>query len=230
MSSELGIGSCIGRSFLPERCGSEKWRTLDEERSRSSVPAFRDLTSHAFGGNSSYAAQMIPGIDYWRTVLDGASGIDIYGHNGVSVADVDGDGLDDIYVCQPAGLPNRLFRNRGDGTFEDITDSAGVGVLEYSACALFADIDNDGRQDLIVVRASGPLLFLNQGSGKFRLKPTHFNLRILPKVHSLARPLPIMTATDGWTFTFASTPITRARTNTVIQCPTSMRRMVRQIS
>ncbi len=151
-----------------------KWRTLDEERSRSSVPAFRDLTSHAFGRNPSYAAQMIPGIDYWRTVLDGASGIDIYGHNGVSVADVDGDGLDDIYVCQPAGLPNRLFRNRGDGTFEDITDSAGVGVLEYSACALFADINNDGRQDLIVVRATGPLLFLNQGGGKFRLKADAF--------------------------------------------------------
>jgi tetratricopeptide (TPR) repeat protein len=142
---------------------------------------FQDITSHAFISNSSYAAQLIPGTDYWRTVLDGASGIDIYGHNGVSIADVDGDGLDDIYVCQAAGLPNRLFRNRGDGTFEDITDAAGVGVLENSACALFADIDNDGRQDLIVVRASGPLLFLNQGSGKFRLKRDAFRFANPPQ-------------------------------------------------
>jgi tetratricopeptide (TPR) repeat protein len=161
--------------------GLQKWWTRDEERSRASVPAFQDITSHAFGGNPSYGAQLIPGTDYWRTVLDGASGIDIYGHNGVSVADVDDDGLDDVYVCQPAGLPNRLFRNRGDGTFEDITDSAGVGVLENSACALFADIDNDGRQDLIVVRASGPLLFLNQGSGKFQLKHEAFQFANAPQ-------------------------------------------------
>ena len=158
-----------------------EWRTLEEERSRASVPLFQDLTARSFGGNSSYAAQLIPGIDYWRTVLDGASGIDIYGHNGISVADVDGDGIDDIYVCQPAGLPNRLFRNRGDGTFEDITESAGVGVLENSACALFADIDNDGKQDLIVVRASGPLLFLNQGNGKFRLKHDAFQFANPPQ-------------------------------------------------
>jgi len=159
----------------------QKWSTVDEQRSRTSVPIFQDITSHAFGGNPSYRAQLIPGTDHWRTVLDGASGIDIYGHNGVAVADIDGDGLDDIYICQPSGLPNRLFRNRGDGTFEDITESAGVGVLEYSACALFADIDNDGHQDLIVVRSSGPLLFLNQGNGKFRLKPDAFQFANPPQ-------------------------------------------------
>jgi len=159
----------------------KKWLMQDEEGSRTSAPAFQDVTAHAFGGSPSYASQLIPGTDYWRTVLDGACGIDIYGHNGVSVADVDGDGRDDIYICQPAGLPNRLFRNRGDGTFEDITDAAGVGVLEYSACALFADISNSGRQDLIVVRSSGPLLFLNQGKGKFRLEPDAFQFASPPQ-------------------------------------------------
>ena len=159
----------------------QNWRIREEERSRALVPAFQDITSRAFGANSSYVAQLVPGTDYWRTVLDGASGIDIYGHNGVSVGDATGDGLDDLYICQPAGLPNRLFRNRGDGTFEDITDSAGVGVLENSACALFADVDNDGHQDLIVVRAGGPLLFLNQGSGRFRLKHNAFQFANPPQ-------------------------------------------------
>ena len=135
----------------------------------------------ALGGNSSYAAQMLHGIDYWRTVLDGACGIDIYGHNGVSVGDIDGDGFDDLYVCQPAGLPNRLYRNRGDGTFEDITEASGLGILDNTACALFADFDNDGRQDLIVVRANGPLLFLNQGGGKFRQKPDAFQFANPPQ-------------------------------------------------
>jgi tetratricopeptide (TPR) repeat protein/peroxiredoxin len=177
----VGYWELLWERLASGRMRLEKWATRNEERSRAAVPAFQEVTSHAFGTNSSYAAQLIPGMDYWRTVLDGASGIDIYGHNGVSVADFDGDGRDGIYVCQPAGLPNRLFRNRGDGTFEDITDAAGVGVLENSACALFADIDNDGRQDLIVVRASGPLLFLNQGEGKFRLKHDAFRFANLPQ-------------------------------------------------
>jgi tetratricopeptide (TPR) repeat protein len=153
----------------------KSWQALDETRSRSTHPAFADITAQAFGSNASYSAQLLRGTDYWRTVLDGACGIDIYGHNGVSVGDIDGDGFDDLYVCQPAGLPNRLYRNRGDGTFEDVTEAYGVGVLENTACALFADFDNDGRQDLIVVRTNGPLLFLNQGDGKFRQKLNAFN-------------------------------------------------------
>ncbi len=157
------------------------WQTLDESRSRSLTPIFSDIAASAFIGVSSFSSQLAHGSDYWRTLLDGACGIDIYGHNGVSLADVDGDGFDDLYVCQPAGLPNRLYRNRGDGTFEDITESSGLGILENTACALFADIDNDGRQDAIIVRSEGPLLFLNDGSGKFRPKPGAFQFADTPR-------------------------------------------------
>jgi Flp pilus assembly protein TadD/peroxiredoxin len=157
------------------------WKSLDETQSRSAAPVFVDITLEALGQNPSYSAQLLHGSDYWRTVLDGGCGIDIYGHNGVSVGDIDNDGFDDLYVCQPAGLPNRLYRNRGDGTFEDVTESSGVGVLENTACALFADVDNDGRQDLIVVRTNGPLLFLNQGNSKFRQKPDAFKFANLPQ-------------------------------------------------
>jgi tetratricopeptide (TPR) repeat protein/peroxiredoxin len=157
------------------------WRAIDETRSRAASEVFVDIAALALGSNVSYSAQMLRGVDHWRTVLDGACGIDIYGHNGVSVADIDNDGFDDLYVCQPAGLPNRLYRNRGDGTFEDITKSSGLGILDNTACALFADFDNDGRQDVIVVRASGPLLFLNQGGGKFRQKPDAFRFANPPQ-------------------------------------------------
>jgi tetratricopeptide (TPR) repeat protein len=159
----------------------QKWQMLDESRSRSLAPIFADITAQALGVNPSYSSQLVPGTDYWRTVLDGACGIDIYGHNGVSVADVDGDGLDDLYVCQSAGLPNRLYRNRGDGTFEDITAMSGLGVLENTACALFVDVDNDGRQDAIIVRSEGPLLFLNDGGGKFRRRPDAFRFANTPQ-------------------------------------------------
>jgi tetratricopeptide (TPR) repeat protein len=169
------------RLSASEELKLQSWKVLEESRSRSMAPVFVDVAKHAFGGNQSYAAQLLHGTDYWRTVLDGASGIDIYGHNGVSVADIDGDGFDDLYVCQPAGLPNRLFRNRRDGTFEDITELSGLGVLENTACALFADFDNSGRQDVIVVRANGPLLFRNLGGGKFRAKPDAFHFENPPQ-------------------------------------------------
>ncbi len=157
------------------------WLLSDETRSRSFAPVFADITAAALGGNASYPSQLLRGADYWRTVLDVACGIDIYGHNGVSIGDIDGDGFDDLYVCQPAGLPNRLYRNRGDGTFEDITEASGVGLLENTACALFADFDNDGRQDLVVVRTSGPLLFVNQGGGRFHPKPDAFRFANPPR-------------------------------------------------
>ncbi|HEX3119337.1 MAG TPA: tetratricopeptide repeat protein [Candidatus Acidoferrum sp.] len=158
-----------------------RWLILDETRSQSLSPIFTDIAQQTLGRNSSFAAQFLPGIDYWRTVLDGASGIDIYGHNGVSFADIDGDGFDDLYICQPAGLPNRLFRNRGDGTFEDITESSGLGLLDNTSCALFADFSNSGRQDAIIVRTTGPLLFLNDGRGRFHLKPDAFHFANEPQ-------------------------------------------------
>ena len=158
-----------------------RWQADREIRSRTSKPWFQDIASEAFGRSAAYHEQLTPGVDHWRTCLDGASGIEIYGHNGVAVGDIDNDGFDDVYVCQPAGLPNRLYRNRGDGTFDDITETSGVGILENTACALFIDVDNDGRQDLVVVRANGPLLFLNQGDGKFRLKPDAFQFGNTPQ-------------------------------------------------
>ena len=158
-----------------------KWEAAEETVSRAREPIFIDVTSQAFAQTESYKNQMLYGVDHWRTVLDGACGIDVYGNNGVAVGDFDNDGFDDLYVCQPSGLPNRLYRNRGDGTFEDVTEQSGVDVLDNTACALFADFENKGLQDLLVVCASGPLLFLNQGKGKFLLKRDAFKFARPPQ-------------------------------------------------
>jgi tetratricopeptide (TPR) repeat protein len=151
-----------------------RWEGSEEILSSTRKPAFNDVTQQALGSNESYRSQMLRGVDYWRTVLDGACGIEVYGNNGVAAGDFDNDGWDDLYVCQPSGLPNRLYRNRGDGTLEDVSEKAGVDVLDATACALFADFENKGLQDLLVVCANGPLLFLNQGGGKFSLKRNAF--------------------------------------------------------
>jgi hypothetical protein len=140
---------------------ARKWEASEETIGIVAAPGFMDVTHAALGGTDSYREQMLRGADYWRTVLDGAIGIHVYGNNGIAAGDFDNDGFDDLYVCQPAGLPNRLYRNRGDGTFEDVTEKAGVGVLDNTACALIADFDNRGLQDLLVVCSTGPLLFRN---------------------------------------------------------------------
>ena len=158
-----------------------RWTATEESLSRARQPIFLDVTEQALGQTDSYKNQMLHGMDYWRTLLDGAVGIDVYGNRGLAAGDFDNDGRDDLYICQPPGLPNRLYRNRGDGTFEDVTEAAGVGVLDGTACALFADFQNRGLQDLLVVCGSGPLLFLNQGNGKFSVKPDAFKFAQPPQ-------------------------------------------------
>jgi len=160
---------------------AQRWECGGETLAIANQPVFVDVTPQALGGTKSYADQMLRGADYWRSVLDRACGIDVYGNNGVAAGDFDNDGFDDLYVCQPAGLPNRLYRNRGDGTFEDVTEKAGVGVLDGTACALFADFENKGVQDLLVVCGSGPLLFLNQGNGTFSIKRDAFKFKSPPQ-------------------------------------------------
>ncbi len=160
---------------------ARQWETGEETASIVDGPGFIDVTPQALGGAESYHKQMLRGVDHWRTVLDGAIGTDVYCNNGVAVGDFDNDGFDDFYVCQPAGLPNRLYRNRGDGSFEDVTDKAAVGVLDNTACALFADFDNRGLQDLLVVCGTGPLLFRNQGDGTFTLKQDAFKFARPPQ-------------------------------------------------
>ncbi len=67
---------------------------------------------------------------------------------GVAVADFDSDGWPDIYVLNLG--KNRLFRNRGDGTFADVTTHSGTGDPGWGVSASFLDYDRDGWLDLFV--------------------------------------------------------------------------------
>jgi hypothetical protein len=86
---------------------------------------------------------------------------------GVAVLDYDGDGREDLFVV--GGDGNRLYRNRGDGIYEDVTQKAGVGGQAGEGVgALAFDYDNDGRMDLYVTYLYRPnLLYRNRGDGTF---------------------------------------------------------------
>jgi hypothetical protein len=113
------------------------------------------------------------GIQFAHQVVDDAAltyKAAHYDHgNAVAVADVDGDLRLDIYWTTQIG-ENHLWRNLGKGLFEDITDRAGLALPnQISVGASFADIDNDGDQDLFVTTVrKGNHLFQNQGNGVFK--------------------------------------------------------------
>jgi hypothetical protein len=99
---------------------------------------------------------------------------------GGAVLDYDGDGRMDLYLVQsgwvegvsrgerPADPPrNRLFRNRGDGTFEDVTERAGVACGRCGVAAAAGDYDGDGHVDLYVVNVGPNVLYRNRGDGTF---------------------------------------------------------------
>ncbi|MFQ5591352.1 MAG: CRTAC1 family protein [Phycisphaerae bacterium] len=91
---------------------------------------------------------------------------------GAAAGDYDNDGYPDLYVVNSGrGDSNVLYRNRGDGTFQDETDSAGVGCGNphgASMHAIWGDVDNDGHFDLYVVKWAEPnQLFHNNGDGTF---------------------------------------------------------------
>ncbi len=118
------------------------------------------------------------------------------GHSGTGIsavfADVDRDGLLDLFVAnylqfdptyrlffQPDGFPNALaykpefnvlYRNRGDGTFEDVSEASGIRIEGHRAmCVTVFDADLDGSPDFYVSNDLSPnLLLLNDGHGKFR--------------------------------------------------------------
>ncbi len=95
------------------------------------------------------------------------------GGSSAAVGDYDGDGFDDIFVTDSDnGTRNHLFHNNGNGTFTDVAEKLGVAggndPLTIVADALWFDYDNDGREDLLVARFGTPILYHNEGGGKFK--------------------------------------------------------------
>ena len=87
-------------------------------------------------------------------------------HPSVSVVDIDRDGFDDLYVMARWGK-NLMFRNRGNGTFEEIAAEIGLDIEDHCSSAIFADFDNDGDSDVFIGRTLERSMFLENENGKF---------------------------------------------------------------
>lgn len=94
---------------------------------------------------------------------------------GAALLDMDNDGDLDVYLVQAGDLldpashrpGNRLFRNRGDGSFEDVTNGSGAEVRGYGMGVTAGDYDNDGDTDLYVTNLGPNVLLRNDGGGRF---------------------------------------------------------------
>ncbi|MDG0994509.1 MAG: VCBS repeat-containing protein [Akkermansiaceae bacterium] len=151
-----------------------RWlRVVDFEQTRSRQSTgtlFADCTQSALGGNRSYGEQFLHGMNHWFQRIQDRSPWQVLGNPGLAVGDVNGDGLDDLYVCQEAGLPNRLFIQNSDGTAREESAAWGVDWLQSSRSALLVDLDNDADQDLVVAIIGGVVVAENDGKGRFRLR------------------------------------------------------------
>jgi len=163
----VGLASAVGVALLATltACGDDR---------PPAAPRGPLVTGAANGLRFEERAEA-SGIAFRMAFLPGEQGerfkINFYDHGcGVAVADVEGDGDDDLYFCNQLGS-NALYVNDGTGRFTDVTAKAGVGLADrISVAGTFADVDGDGDgdQDLYVTTTrAGNVFFRNRGDGTF---------------------------------------------------------------
>jgi hypothetical protein len=103
-------------------------------------------------------------MDRWALRLDDAGLTSWFGHQGLAVGDANGDGLDDLYVAMPSGLPNLLLVQQPDGTVRNMAEAMGVAWLDDTKGVLLIDVNGDGRDD--VVSALGHVIVVQYSDGQ----------------------------------------------------------------
>jgi len=137
---------------------------------KPTLPVFTDVTKQA-----GISFRHCLGDDEISNIVE-ATG------SGCAFLDFDGDGWMDIYAVNGRYLEgisdpdsryknvrttSRLYRNKGDGTFEDVTEKAGVGAFGYGMGVAVGDYDNDGHPDIYVTNFGKNILYHNNGNGTF---------------------------------------------------------------
>jgi hypothetical protein len=148
---------CIALAYAPTGCR----RNAEPDRAAAGNAWFEEISTragigfvHASGHKTKYLMPEIMG-------------------GGAALFDMDNDGFLDLYLVQSGSLlnetsgGNRLYRNRGNGTFEDVTERSGAGIRGYGMGVAAGDFDNDGFTDLYVTNYGRNVLLRNDGHGHF---------------------------------------------------------------
>lgn len=141
-----------------------------EEVEQKGEPLLSDITESVLGHLPAFKEQLLQTTDHWRLRTPRDFGLDPAANHGLALGDVNGDGLEDLYLCQQGGLPNRLFLQNPDGTMRDYSAESKTDWMDYCASALIVDLDNDGDRDLVISQ-DFKILFMENIDGK-----GHFDL------------------------------------------------------
>jgi len=150
---------------------------FERVRRRTESPLLVDCTESILGTNPSYRSQLLLGLNHWLERLQDRRFFALLGTPGLAIGDVNGDGLDDLYLAQEGGLPNRLFVQNPDGSATDVSAKSGADFLESCRSALLVDLDNDGHQDLVATLIGSLLIASGRGDGTFETRT------VLPTSH-----------------------------------------------
>jgi hypothetical protein len=185
-----------------------KWIQLDFQVEKAEQPLFREVLSDSLtfeGGDQvaqlasltkaqrSYKDELlIEGSKTGRIMLEDqkhvawTSAMSNFLFPAVSVVDYDNDGFDDLYLTARWG-PTQMLRNNGDGTFAEVTRKIGLDFKNLVNCSLFADLDNDGDQDVILGRPLERALILMNDEGEYKdITDTATNLKDLYFVSAIS--------------------------------------------
>lgn len=134
------------------------------------------MMDFCFDGNGFFQATA---TGNYQPISKEAIGLNTFGAAGFCWADYNNDGWQDVYVYRDGqkGLTNTLYRNNGNGTFTDVTIASGLPTALVTAYACWADVDNDGDLDILLLshgadpanRVTANVVYYNNGSGTFRI-------------------------------------------------------------
>lgn len=137
------------------------------ERAQVDEPFLAERTAGVFERTQDLATILGVGMDRWATRLDDGALSAWFGHQGLAAGDINGDGLSDLYVAMPSGMPNMLLVQQPDGRVVDAAKEYGVAWLDDTKGVLLLDIDSDGDDD--VVSALGHVIAVQENTGEGEL-------------------------------------------------------------
>lgn len=160
-----------GEADTPPKLHSLTWeKIVQSSHSETTRPLFLDITQNVLGTTEAWKSQLRTGMNTWSRRLDRTLKPDFLGYHGIALGDVNGDDREDVYLCQPGGLPNLLLLHQPDGTLHEAAPDSGADWLDNSTGALLVDLDNDGDRDLAVATHRAFVIMENDGAAHFTLR------------------------------------------------------------